>query len=476
MKKIKNLLLAALLFVAAVANAQNGITNDYRFGQGEDSIRCLEAISISNVNVKNKAYDIAYPEWKVVFTEFPVARVDTYTNGIKILTELIKKEADPQKKEDYIKELMQVYDQQIKYIDKLQEITKTQLSAGQTLGKKAMAYIQYYKNAPVDTIYSMLAQSVEMEKGMSEYTVTERFIKYSAEKYKKDKSHGEQLIEDYLNASVYIVEVLDKYHDNIEKCEARYKEEGNPRDSTNAIAYGKMIGASRIAKSNIDAYFINSGAASCEDLNNIYTPTLEANKDNIEYLNKVISVMGMLKCTQEDAYLTASEYALAIEPTSKAAMGCGYRYFKKGDIDKAMELFDQAIELETSATNKAELSYKVGAIYYSLNKYAKARSYAQQALSYNANYGQPHILIAQCYAAAPNWNDDQTLNACTYYVCIDRLQRAKSIDPSVKREADKYIATYSKYTPKPEELFMRGYTSGKAVTVGGWINETTRIR
>ena len=219
-----------------------------------------------------------------------------------------------------------------------------------------------------------------------------------------------------------------------------------------------------------------AGAASCEDLNNIYTPTLEANKSNIEYLNKVISVMSMLRCTKEDAYLVASEYALAIEPTAKAAMGCGYRYFKKGDIDKAMELFDQAIELEASVTNKAELCYKVGAIYYSLNKYAKARSYAQKALSFNANYGQPHILIAQCYAASPNWCDDQTLNACTYYVCMDRLQRAKSIDPSVKREADKYIATYSKYTPKPEELFMRGYTSGKAVTVGGWINETTRIR
>lgn len=474
--KMKKLFLAILVLAAASMNAQNGVTNEFRFGQGEDSIRCLEAISISSVNVKNKAYDIAYPEWKVVFTEFPVARVDTYTNGIKILTELIKKEADPKKKEDYIKELMQVYDQQIKYIDKLQEITRTQLSAGQILGKKAMAYIQYYKNAPVDTIYAMLAKSVEMEKGMSEYTVTERFIKYSAEKYKKDQSHGEQLIEDYLNASVYIVEVLDKYNDKIIECERRYKEEGNPRDSTNAIAYGKMIGASRISKSNIDAYFINSGAASCEDLNKIYTPTLEANKSNIEYLNKVISVMSMLRCTKEDAYLVASEYALAIEPTAKAAMGCGYRYFKKGDIDKAMELFDQAIELEASVTNKAELCYKVGAIYYSLNKYAKARSYAQKALSFNANYGQPHILIAQCYAASPNWCDDQTLNACTYYVCMDRLQRAKSIDPSVKREADKYIATYSKYTPKPEELFMRGYSSGKAVTVGGWINETTRIR
>ena len=156
-------------------------------------------------------------------------------------------------------------------------------------------------------------------------------------------------------------------------------------------------------------------------------------------------------------------------------MGCGYRYFKRGEIEKAMELFDQAIELETSVTAKAELCYKVGAVNFSLNKFSKARSYALQALSLNSKYGMPYILIAQCYAAAPNWGDDATLNACTYYLCVDKLERAKAVDPSVKREADKYIATYKKYYPKTEEIFMRGL-SGKSITIGGWINETTTIR
>ena len=473
---MKRIIFALLVLVATGASAQNGITNDHRFGQGEDSLRCIETITIVNVNINNKDFGTAYNSWKTIFNEFPVARVDTYTNGIKILTELIKKESDPAKKSEYISELMKVYDQQIKYIDKLQEITKSKLSAGQVLGKKAIAYMQYYADAPVDTIYNMLAQSVAMEKGQSEYAVTERFMKYSALKYKQDKNHGEQIIEDYLNASVYIVEVLDKYHDNIERCEKKYQEEGNPKDSLNAIGYGKMIDASRISKSNIDAYFINSGAASCEDLSNIYAPTLDANKDNIEYLNKVISVMSMLKCTNEDTYLTASEYALAIEPTAKAAMGCGYRYYKKGEIEKALELFDQAIELEASITTKAELCYKVGLIYYSLHNYGKARSYANKALEFNSKYGQPHILIAQCYGASNKWCEDDVLNACTYYLCLDRLDRAKAVDPSSKREADKLIATYSKYTPKVEDLFMRGYEAGRSVKIGGWINETTKIR
>ena len=473
---MKRLIFAFLVLVATSASAQNGITNEFRFGQGEDSVRCIETITIVNVNLNNKDYATAYESWKTIFNEFPVARVDTYTNGVKLLTELIKKESDPAKKEAYIQELLSIYDQEIKYIDKLQAITKTKLSAGQLLGKKALAYMQYYKDAPVDTMYNMLAKSVEMEKGMSEYAVTERFMKYSALKYKQDKSHSEQIIDDYLNASIYIVEVLDKYHDNIERSEKKYQEEGNPRDSLNAIAYGKMIDASRISKSNIDAYFINSGAASCEDLSKIYAPTLEANKENIEYLNKVLSVMSMLKCTNEDTYLTAAEYALAIEPTAKAAMGCGYRYYKKGEIDKAIEFFDQAIELEASITTKAELCYKVGLIQYSLNNYAKARAYANKALSFNSKYGQPHILIAQCYGAANKWSEDDIMNGCTYFLCLDRLDRAKAVDPSVKREADKLFAIYSKHTPKIEDLFMRGYEAGKVINIGGWINESTKIR
>ena len=475
---MKKLFLAFIALVAMTANAQNGVSNPYRFGQGEDSTRCIQSISIMNTNVKNKDYKVAYDAWKVLFDEFPVARVDTYTNGIKILNDFIAKEADPAKKEEYIDMLMAVYDQQIKYLGQLQEITKTKLSEGQILGRKAIDLLKYRKDAPVEEIYDMLAKSVAIEQGQSEYVVTELFMKYSGLKYKNDQSHGEQIIEDYLNASVYIVDVLDKYHDNIEKCLQKYAEEGDPKDSINAGKYSKMIDASRVAKSNIDAYFINSGAASCEDLDRIYAPLIEENKDNIEYLNKVITVMAMLRCTNQDAYLAASEYAFEIDPnpTSKAAMGCGYRYFKKGDIDKAMEYFDRAIELEASVTNKSELCYKVADIYYNLNKYGKARSYAQKALALNSKYGAPHIVIAQCYAATSNWSDDNTLNNCTYYLCIDRLERAKSVDPSVKRDADKLIAAYKKYTPSNEELFMKGYKVGEKVTIGGWINETTTIR
>ena len=41
----------------------------------------------------------------------------------------------------------------------------------------------------------------------------------------------------------------------------------------------------------------------------------------------------MLNCTEQEAYFAASEAAHAIEPTAETAVGCGYMYYKKGDMD-----------------------------------------------------------------------------------------------------------------------------------------------
>ena len=473
----KHFLLIVSLLASVCAFAQNGVTTPYRFGQGEDSVKCIQAISLYSVNLKNKNYDVAYENWKTVYNNYPVARVDTYTNGEKLLKALIAASTDEAKKAGYVNELLALYDQQIKYIDKLQEITKTPLSAGGVLGKRALAYISYVPKASLDSAYNMLAKSVEMEKGESEYIVTQQFMKMSAQMYKANKaSHGEKIIQDYLDASTYVVDVLDKYNERIGYYENRFKETNDPKDSLRADGFGKMIDAARIARSNIDAYFINSGAASCQDLDTIYASKIEANKDNIDYLSKVISVMSMLKCTDQDAYLSASEYALAIQPTAKAAMGVGFRYFKKGEAEKAMELFDQAINLETSVTTKAEMCYKAAVANYSLKKYSDARKYALKAIELNAKYGAPYILIAQCYAAAPNWHSESVMNQCTYYAVLDKLYRAKAVDPSVEKEAQKFINSYSTHTPKSDELFMRGYTKGQAIKIGGWINESTTIR
>ena len=186
--------------------------------------------------------------------------------------------------------------------------------------------------------------------------------------------------------------------------------------------------------------------------------------------------MQKLGCKESEAYFAASEYAHAIEPTAATAFGCGAMYYKKGDIDKSMQYFDNAIELEADPIQKAEYCYTAAQILFGNKQLSKAKQYARKSIEANGENGKPYILIAQMYASSPNWNDEPALNKCTFFAAIDKLQKAKSVDPSCAEEADKLIRTYAGYTPKDEDLFFIGLKKGNAVTIGGWIGETTTIR
>ena len=297
-----------------------------------------------------------------------------------------------------------------------------------------------------------MSTSVDADKGETLAPVLFYFLDQSAKKLANDPNHKEQFIQDYLNASQWADEAIA----------------ATTKESTKKSYHG--------VKENLVALFINSGAADCASLQDIYAPKVEANQKDLAYLKKVIDIMKMMNCTESEAYLQAAYYAYKIEPTTEAAAGCAYQAFKKGDIDGAVKFFDESINLETDNAKKAEKAYAAAAVLASAKKLSQSRTYAQKAISYNDNYGAPYILIANLYATSPNWSDESALNKCTYFAVIDKLQRAKSVDPSVADEANKLIGTYSRHTPQAKDLFMLGYKSGDRITIGGWIGETTTIR
>ena len=121
---MKQLLLFALVLMSATSlYAQKGVEDGSRFGHGQDSIKTRENISIYVEYYKTGNYKDAYDNgWKAVFDEAPLASVNTYNYGIKILRSLYN-EAKTAKDEElmakYSNELFQVYEQRLKYLDQL---------------------------------------------------------------------------------------------------------------------------------------------------------------------------------------------------------------------------------------------------------------------------------------------------------------------------------------------------------------------
>lgn len=450
-------LIALFALTASAAMAQKGVEDGSRFGHGQDSIDCLNNISLYSENLKTKNYADAYTYWKKVFADAPVSRHSLYTDGVTILKNLIAGTKVLDERRAYADTLMLVYDQQLQYLDKLNLLRKTPWTDYYVKGEKAHNYITYYPRMDNNVAYDMFREVIAAAGDKNQYYIIGDYMKVSLAKFKADETHREQFIQDYTISAEYIASIENK---------VKNMSTPNP----------KLIEAVEKIKGNVDGYFINSGAAECDQLEAIYAPKVELHKDNVDELSKIVGLMEKLGCTESDVYFTASEYAHAITPSAKSAVGCANRYLKRGDLAKSVEYYDQAIELDTIAENKADYCYKVGVILNSDRQLSKAKSYVTRAISLNANKGAYYILLANIYAAAPQWNDEPLLDKCKYFVVLDRLYQAKRVDESVAEEANKMIAAYSTHTPSKEQLFMLGKKEGETIHVGGLINESTTIR
>ncbi|MEG1564887.1 MAG: hypothetical protein RR365_14365 [Bacteroides sp.] len=435
--------LVAMLFLAAGATTVTA--------QNED---CNTNSSISHEAVRAGNFKDAYVPWKALIEKCPTLRFYTFKDGFLILQHFLdaNKDRNSASYKQYFDEFMNTHDLRMKYIPEFQAKMKGVLSVEEALGGKAIDYLTYAPKPDTNLAYQWLSESVNGAKENSQPATIHYFLETSMKKIKEDPKHKEQFIQDYLAATQYV-------------------------DSAIAIETKESLKqAYKGVKDNLVALFINSGAADCASLQDIYAPKVEANQKDLAYLKKVIDIMKMMNCTESEAYLQASYYAYKIEPTTEAAAGCAYQAYKKKDIDGAVRFFDESIKLESDNVKKAEKAYAAASVLYSAKRLSQARIYCQKAISHNDNYGAPYIMIGNLYATSPNWSDEPVLNKCTYFAVIDKLQRAKSVDPSVAEEVNKLIGRYASHTPQAKDLFMLGYKAGDRITSGGWIGETTTIR
>ena len=207
MKKSTFLIMSLMMTTAAFA--QKGVEDGSRYGHGEDSIECLRNISIYTEYVKTENYLEAYNGgWKDVFRDAPLAQSSTYTNGVKILRWLYQNETDATKKAQYSAELMEVYEQRLKYLDELNKLVKNPTTKAEVMGLYAHDYISYNPKPELQKAYKMLREAVDLGKGETTYYVLGDLMRISSQRYKSNKDTRDDLLQDYLDCANYIVEVI----------------------------------------------------------------------------------------------------------------------------------------------------------------------------------------------------------------------------------------------------------------------------
>jgi tetratricopeptide (TPR) repeat protein len=420
----------------------NAQTKESKYGV--DSAKTILHASLYGEMVKQKNYKEALPGWRYVFNNAPKFQRSTYTRGVKIMRGMYYATKDKK----YVDTLMMVYDQRIQYFG-----ANRRYPEGWILGRKGGDLFTFKKKdiASVKEAYDIMKKSIAMRGVDAEAAVVNKTMEAGKMLVMAGELAPELVIDDYLAFMDLLKAQMEKY----------------PKKATNVKG----------AIANVENDFFAAGVADCETLSSIFTPKFDANPKDMVLIDKIMKMLNRQECEDGALYAKVAEQKYKLDPSADAAHNLAKMFIKKKQFSKSKAYIVKSISLEEDAEIKADLYFKLGSIDLMQHKLVAAKKNALAAIQNKSNWGQPYLLIGKCYAAgSKDFPGKVHEKQALYWVAVDKFMKAKSVDSECAVEANKLIQTYSKYFPRKEEAFMQGLKEGETYKVGGWINETTKIR
>ena len=449
MRKTKQILALLLFIISAPVVFSQAVAD------------CNIKYNLFKGDYKAKKYDTAYENWMWCMDNCPTLSVNIYKYGIKIAEHKLKTASEGEK-----------------------------TSAADLVMR---VYTQRLKNFPKDfaKIYDKIA-TFKASQGVSEQEVYEWIEK----SFKKDPTavspkniykYFDIILNKYKDIEPQkVFDTYDEVGEGVEVKRAAYSKKIdiiNAKDSTTLSAkdkkkrknYQQVLTNLSIVETGLDAKL--SAISTCENLIPLNKKNFEANKSNAVWLKRAVSRMYNKECTDDPFYDTLVEAYVHADPSSAAYVYYAGFLLKKGKSTKAMEYFKKGIEEETDSYKRAGHLLRVSQILSKKGRKREARSYAYKALENAPTMGKAYLLIAGMYAASANsCGVDVVSKRMVYVAALNKALKAKSVDPSISRLANRYIKSYTANLPAKKDLFIAGVTAGTSHKIGCWINETVRVR
>ena len=466
---MKKLTIAIVLTaVSATAMAQNfeGSTVEERIahstGDNEDSIKTAKGyITMFQQAGANKDYQDMYIDFQWLKNYAPYAVNGIYTQGPFMFYNLINAEQDKEKKLKYFNEMMEIFDLRQKNLEALNSFANTKSTLGDVLSVKA----EYYNwTAPsvegsgytLNKAYANFAEAIKMvnEQGGREITGTflQTFFLVSDAMYKAAPgAMREQYLQDYLDSK-----------DACEKMLQLAKEAQANGDNEKAE---KLVATYDAPLAAIEQTFSQSGAADSTQLIAIYTKKFDTYKEDINKLNSSLTIMQQNDCDDTDIYYQYAEAAYALEPSFTSAIGLAQKAQKDGQLDKMLEYYDKALELASNDARRGAICLNICNGLTKSKQYTGALTYAEKAISYNADLtGKAYLKEANIYALLGQYGEainycnkaseaDITVSgsASRLEENIKKAQANQAANDKARKAYDEFIARQ-----KAEEAFWSG--------------------
>lgn len=406
---------------------------------------CKVFLSTYTEFYNQKNYKDAYSSWKWCFDNCENISKNLYIQGPAIMENVIATR-EGASREAAIDTLLMIYDKRIQLYGQ----------EGKYLGVKAVNLYKYRPNNQAEA-FDMLAKAFELTGNATDYNVLKLYMVVALNRYNNGDITKEQMVNIYSSISDVLADQIAK----------EVKEDKKAKITNTA--------------EQVEELFVNSSAADCKSIIEVFAPKFEADTANIELAKKIISLLrkgNSDECKLSDLYMRAAVAVYQNEKSSSAAHAIGQAYFKRDEADKAEQYYNEAISLEEDNAKKADMYYELGLLYFTnMNSYAKARQAARNAIASDGTCGKAYMLIGRVYAAGgKDCGETQFEKKSLYWLLVDYFQKAKAADPELAEEANQLIGRYSAHFPSEQDAFWIDMKAGQTITIGCWINETTVAR
>ena len=429
MKSIRILLSAACVWAVAVSWAQDFSDPKYaKWGATpEERKENMMNSSFLKEEVANRNYNQAAAYFQSLVAKCPTATENIYVHGTTLYKNKINRAKTPDEKRMFIDSLMTVYDLRLQHFG-----NHATRGMAYILDRKAREVVIYLPQER-ETVRATFRAAIEAG---GNATKPDLLVAYFA-----------NLCDDYKNTDdVLADEVIAEY----DRLSAIFAE--NP--------------AAADEKSQLDAAFGLSGAASCENLEKLFSTRLAAAPDDIDLLAQAVSLMSRAKCDSEFYFNTAEKY-YTLKPSSETAMFLAQAFQNKGDYAKASKYLNEALATETDSAEREKLLVRIALVDMASNNMSGAAAAARQARDLNPEDGVPYFILAQCYAASAVACKDFA-GQSIYWVAYDTMARAVELlqnDADYLPRAKQQLASYRSYFPTNEELFFNEVKEGSRYTI-----------
>jgi len=450
------LTLAAALFAFLPVSGQTGRASATKYGKGQDSIDCLMNNQLYRGNFRTKNYAAALPYWRKAFDACPNSSKFLVVDGATMYMKFLMEETNADKKAAYMDTLLTIYKTRMEFYP------QDELRVSQYIG---MDLYRHHPRRDDPRIRMQIRNNLD------------RYLREQGPNAEPDEiwAYFSTLIEQFKTGEVQADEVFSTY-DRVRMWVDR------------KMAMQPDHADLPTLKAQINSLFVASGVADCANIIRIFEPQFAANPEDVDLLKRIQTLLIKNNCIEGDPAAAAlfekvTEKLIQKEPSAQASYGMAKLMLRKENYAKAVEYLQIAIDTDTVADNKADYYYQMALIQQNqLSKPLEALKYARLAISARENWGDPYLLVGTIYAQGAKsmfGGDSAEANfkrRTVYWAAVDKFMKAKSVDSNCADKANELIGIYSKQFPSSEDGFFFSVKEGDSYTVGGWINETTRVR